>query len=66
MSDPGDTYQRTHTRAQGHVRIGPDIVTEPAYHVSRNEEDFVTWRSDSKVRRAVATYQDKVDDAELV
>ncbi|GHP11950.1 hypothetical protein PPROV_001067700 [Pycnococcus provasolii] len=51
---------------QGHVRIGPTVVSEPAYHVSRNEEDFVTWRDDSKIRRKVAKYNDRLDDAELL
>lgn len=48
------------------MRIGPTVVSEPAYHVSRNEEDFVTWRDDSKIRRKVAKYNDRLDDAELL
>lgn len=28
---------------QGHVRVGPDTVTDPAFHVTRSMEDFVTW-----------------------
>lgn len=27
---------------QGHVRVGPDTVTDPAFHVTRDLEDYVT------------------------
>lgn len=51
---------------QGHVRVGPDVVTDPAYLVSRSLEDFVTWVDASKIRRTIATYNDKVDDYDLM
>jgi U3 small nucleolar ribonucleoprotein protein IMP3 len=38
----------------GHVRVGPDVVTDPALLVPRSMEDFVTWVDSSKIRRAVA------------
>ena len=38
------------------------MVTEPAFHVSRNMEDFVTWVDSSKIRRKVQKYNDAVDD----
>lgn len=63
---PKNTKKKKNQNQQGHVRIGPTVVTEPAYHVSRNEEDFVTWRDDSKIRRKVAKYNDRLDDAELL
>ncbi|GAB4832457.1 hypothetical protein Ancab_006477 [Ancistrocladus abbreviatus] len=47
---------------QGHVRVGPEIVTDPAFHVTRNMEDFVTWEDSSKIRRKVLQYNDKLDD----
>merc|ERR1719351_383075 len=28
---------------QGHVRVGSDVVKDPAFLVTRNLEDFVTW-----------------------
>uniref|UniRef100_A0A8P4KQW4 U3 small nucleolar ribonucleoprotein protein IMP3 n=1 Tax=Dicentrarchus labrax TaxID=13489 RepID=A0A8P4KQW4_DICLA len=36
---------------QGHVRVGPDIVTDPAFLVTRNMEDFVTWVDSSKIKQ---------------
>ena len=51
---------------QGHVRVGPKVVREPSYHVTRNMEDFVTWVDTSKIRRKVMAYNDKVDDFELL
>ncbi|KAH7979948.1 hypothetical protein HPB49_012102 [Dermacentor silvarum] len=43
---------------QGHVRIGPDVVTDPAFLVSRQLEDFVTWTDSSAIKKHVAEYND--------
>jgi U3 small nucleolar ribonucleoprotein protein IMP3 len=51
---------------QGHVRVGPEVVTDPAFLVIRPMEDFVTWVDSSKIKRAVARYNDKLDDYELL
>eukprot|EP00727_Mastigamoeba_balamuthi_P004768 m51a1_g1429 putative small nucleolar ribonucleoprotein u3 component (183) ;mRNA; f:73247-74054 len=51
---------------QGHVRIGPEVVTDPAFLVTRNMEDFVTWVDTSKVRRNVLKYRDQLDDFDLL
>ena len=51
---------------QGHVRVGPQCVTDPALLVPRSVEDFVTWVDSSKIRRAVQKYSDKLDDFELL
>mmetsp|Transcript_14127 Transcript_14127/g.34224 ORF Transcript_14127/g.34224 Transcript_14127/m.34224 type:complete len:184 (+) Transcript_14127:31-582(+) len=51
---------------QGHIRVGPNVVTEPAFHVTRNMEDFVTWVDSSKIRRKVQKYNDAVDDFDLL
>lgn len=51
---------------QGHVRVGPHPVADPAHHVSRSDEDFVTWVDASRVRRAVAKYNDALDDFDLL
>ena len=51
---------------QGHVRVGPETVTDPAYLVTRNFEDFVTWVDTSKIKRKVAAYNDKLDDYDLL
>ncbi len=45
---------------QGHVRVGPETITDPAYHVTRTMEDFVTWVDTSKIKRKVAAYNDQV------
>jgi len=51
---------------QWHVRVGPETVTDPAYLVTRNFEDFVTWVDTSKIKRKVAAYNDKLDDYDLL
>jgi U3 small nucleolar ribonucleoprotein protein IMP3 len=47
---------------QGHVRVGPETVTDPAFHVTRNMEDFVTWVDSSKIKRKVLAYNEQLDD----
>lgn len=51
---------------QGHVRVGTDSITDPAYLVTRNMEDFVTWAVGSKIKRNIMKYRDKLDDFELL
>lgn len=41
---------------QGHVRVGPDPITDPAFLVTRHMEDFVTWVDTSKLKRTVMRY----------
>ncbi|QSL65055.1 hypothetical protein MERGE_002360 [Pneumocystis wakefieldiae] len=50
----------------GHVRVGPEVITDPAFFVTRNMEDFVTWVDSSKIRRNIAKYNDKLDDFDLL
>lgn len=45
---------------QGHVRVGPETITDSAYLVTRNMEDFVTWVDTSKIKRKILKYNDKV------
>lgn len=47
---------------QGHIRVGPDTVIDPAFLVTRNMEDFITWVDTSKIRRKVLEYNEKLDD----
>ncbi|PON82112.1 Ribosomal protein [Trema orientale] len=47
---------------QGHIRVGPDTVTDPAFLVTRNMEDFITWVDSSKIKKKVLEYNDKLDD----
>ncbi|KAK6528106.1 Small subunit (SSU) processome component [Arthrobotrys megalospora] len=51
---------------QGHVRVGPEVITDPAFLVTRNLEDFVTWVDSSKIKRSIMKYRDKVDDFDLL
>jgi hypothetical protein len=51
---------------KGHVRVGPETITDPAFLVSRTLEDFVTWTERSKIRRKVQAYNDKLDDFDLL
>jgi U3 small nucleolar ribonucleoprotein protein IMP3 len=51
---------------QGHVRVGTDVVTDPAFLISRGMEDFVTWVDSSKVKRQVLQYREKLDDFDLL
>ncbi|KAF2240642.1 hypothetical protein BU26DRAFT_525864 [Trematosphaeria pertusa] len=50
---------------QGHVRVGTDVITDPAYLVTRSMEDYVTWVDSSKIKRNIMKYRDKLDDFEL-
>ena len=50
----------------GHIRIGPEVVTDVAYHVTRTYEDFITWVDDSKIVRHIRKYNDGLDDFDLL
>ena len=50
----------------GQIRVGPNCVTDPAFLVAKNMEDYVTWVDSSKVRRTVQKYNDKLDDFDLL
>ncbi|KAH7467276.1 hypothetical protein PRIC1_011323 [Phytophthora ramorum] len=51
---------------QGHVRVGPTVVTDAAFLVTRPMEDFVTWVDSSKIKRTIVKYNDKLDDFDLL
>ncbi|EMD41156.1 hypothetical protein CERSUDRAFT_80790 [Gelatoporia subvermispora B] len=51
---------------QGHVRVGPDTITDPAFLVTRHMEDFVTWVDTSKLKRTIMRYNDELDDFDLL
>ena len=50
---------------QGHVKVGVDTVTDPAFHVTRAMEDHITWVRGSKLGQKVLDYRQKRDDFEL-
>eukprot|EP01038_Epipyxis_sp_PR26KG_P013800 gene13800-18510_t len=51
---------------QGHIRVGPHVITDPAFLVTRTFEDYVTWVDSSKIKRTVMKYNDKLDDFDLL
>jgi U3 small nucleolar ribonucleoprotein protein IMP3 len=51
---------------QGHIKVGPETVTDASFHVNREYEDFITWSDSSKIRQKVLRYNDKLDDYELL
>jgi U3 small nucleolar ribonucleoprotein protein IMP3 len=51
---------------QGHIRVGPNVVTDPAFMVTRTFEDYVTWVDSSKIKRTIMKYNDKLDDYDLL
>lgn len=51
---------------QGHIRVGPTVITDPAFLVTRSFEDFVTWVDSSKIKRTIMKYSDKLDDYDLL
>jgi U3 small nucleolar ribonucleoprotein protein IMP3 len=51
---------------QGQVRVGPNVVTDPSFLVTKSMEDYVTWVDQSKIRRTVQKYNDKLDDFDLL
>lgn len=50
---------------QGHVRVGPDVVKDPAFLITRNMEDFVTWVDTSAIRKKVLEYKEMRDDYDM-
>mgnify|MGYP003975865037 CR=1 FL=1 len=51
---------------QGHIRVGPHVVTDSSFLVTRTLEDYVTWVDSSKIKRTISKYNDKVDDFDLL
>lgn len=45
---------------QGHVRVGAEMIKDPAFLVSRTLEDFVTWVDGSAIRKHVLEYNNIV------
>ncbi|KAJ5368893.1 U3 small nucleolar ribonucleoprotein IMP3 [Penicillium cataractarum] len=48
--------------AQGHVRVGTQVVQDPATLVTRNMVDFVQWVPNSNFKLAGQNYHGKRDD----
>ncbi|XP_059487464.1 U3 small nucleolar ribonucleoprotein protein IMP3 [Neocloeon triangulifer] len=50
---------------QGHVRVGTEVIKDPAFLVTRNLEDFVTWVDTSAIRKHILEYNEMRDDFEF-
>lgn len=44
----------------GHVRIGPQVVRDPATFVTIDQEDYITW--DNKFKKKIDEYRGERDD----
>lgn len=51
---------------QGHIRIGPNTITNPAFHVSREMEDYITWTQGSKIKSIMQRFNNEYDDFEFM
>lgn len=51
---------------QGHFRIGPDVVNNPAMHVTRDMEDHIHWSEGSAIKRTIKEFNEELDDYELL
>ena len=51
---------------QGHVRVGPHVITDPAFLVTRTFEDYITWVDSSKIKRTIMKYNERLDDYDLL
>lgn len=45
---------------QGHVRVGPERILDPAFLVTRKMEDYVTWTDTSAIKRQIEDYHGNV------
>ncbi|EGG17304.1 U3 small nucleolar ribonucleoprotein protein [Cavenderia fasciculata] len=45
-----------------HVRIGPEVVTDPAFLVTRKFQDLMTWTDQSSMKKKVMEYNNNLDD----
>ncbi|XP_060824677.1 U3 small nucleolar ribonucleoprotein protein IMP3 [Bombus pascuorum] len=50
---------------QGHVRVGVEVVKDPAFLVTRNLEDFVTWVDTSAIKKHILEYNNARDDFDM-
>ena len=50
---------------QGHVAIGPNVVTDPAVLVTREMEDIIKWSEGSKIKRQLLNFNKSTDDFDI-
>uniref|UniRef100_A0A0N5C2R5 S4 RNA-binding domain-containing protein n=2 Tax=Strongyloides TaxID=6247 RepID=A0A0N5C2R5_STREA len=47
---------------QGHIRVGTELVTDPAFLVNRDLSDYITWSRGSKIKKHIDNYNNERDD----
>lgn len=50
----------------GHIRVGNDVVKDPAMLITRQQEDLIQWANSSKYKEYIAEFNDERDDFELL
>jgi U3 small nucleolar ribonucleoprotein protein IMP3 len=48
------------------VRIGTEVITDPAMLIGKNIEDHITWVDSSSIKKKIQNYKDQVDDYDLL
>ena len=51
---------------QGHIKVGVDTITDPAFHVDRNMEDHLSWVRGSKILKQIKEFSGNQDDYETM
>lgn len=51
---------------QGHVRVGTEMVGDPAFLVGRAREEWVRWGVGSKVKRGIERFRGGMDDFDVL
>lgn len=51
---------------QGQVRVGTQVITDPAFLVTRSLEDHISWTNASKIKRKIMEYNDQADDYDMM
>eukprot|EP01132_Coremiostelium_polycephalum_P010327 gene10327-12679_t len=52
--------------SHGHIRIGPEVIKDPATLITRKSQDFITWVDTSSMKRKVMEYNGELDDYDLL
>ncbi|GAB67972.1 U3 small nucleolar ribonucleoprotein protein IMP3 [Plasmodium cynomolgi strain B] len=50
----------------GNVRVGNNVINNPAFHINRNLEDHIKWADGSKIVKHIQRHQNNRDDYELL
>ena len=48
------------------MRIGTEVITDPAMLIGKNIEDHITWVDSSSIKKKIQNYKDQVDDYDLL